>query len=246
MSDSLWVAGMIAVESVLQAESREMRAIYTALDRFDSRLAQLRRLARERGVPLEARTEAEVRALAESGSHGGIVAEVGPRRMQPLDALAVGEAPVVVMLDGVEDPFNFGQAVRSLYAAGIDGLVVRPRNWLSAGTAIRASAGATEFLATAEAESPEAAAEALRGRGWRVAVAAEDGQPMGAVDLTGPLLLVIGGEKRGVTRSFQRAADLRVRIPYGRPFAHALGTTGAATALAFEVMRQRSSRSVGQ
>ena len=240
MSDWLWIAGMIAVESVLQAESREVRVIYSTLERFDSRLARLNRLARERGVPIEAQRPDALTPLVGSDSHGGVVAQVGPRVMQPLDALVAGDAPVVVMLDGVEDPFNFGQAVRSLYAAGIDGLVVRPRNWLSAGTAVRAAAGATEFMPTAEAESPETAAEALRARGLRVAVADEDGQPMGECDLTGPLLLVIGGEKRGVTRSFRRAADLRVRIPYGRPFAHALGTTGAATALAFEVLRQRS------
>ncbi len=246
MSDWLWIAGMIAVESVLQAESREMLVIYSTLDRFDGRVSRLRRLARERGVPIEEKDEDTMAALVGSDSHGGVVAQVGPRRMLPLDALIGGQAPVVVMLDGVEDPFNFGQAVRSLYAAGIDGLVVRPRNWLSVGTAVRASAGATEFMPTAEAESPEAAAEALRTHGFRVAIGDEGGQPMGESDLSGPLLLIIGGEKRGVTRSFQRVADLRVRIPYGRPFAHALGTTGAATALAFEVLRQRGSGVVGQ
>jgi 23S rRNA (guanosine2251-2'-O)-methyltransferase len=238
MSEWLWVAGMIAVESVLQARSRPVRVIYTSHDRFDSRLARVNKLAREQGVPVEAHDVPALSAVVGDG-HGGIAAQVGPRALSSLDDLAQGDAPVLFMLDGVEDPFNFGQAVRSLYAAAIDGLVVRRRNWLAVGTAVRASAGATEFMPTAEVESPEAAAEALRERGWRVAVAAEDGQPMSEVDLTGPLLLVIGGEKRGVTRSFQRAADLRVRIPYGRRFAHALGTTGAATALAFEVMRQR-------
>ena len=54
-------------------------------------------------------------------------------------------------------------------------------------------------------------------------------------------LLLIGGETRGITRSIVRAADLRVSIPYGRPFAHALGTATAAAALAFEVLRQRQS-----
>lgn len=239
MSEWLWVAGMIAVESVLRAESREMRVIHSTFDRFDSRMARLNRLARERGVAIEAQSPDALAALVDSESHGGVAAQVGPRRMSPLDDLIAGQSPVVVMLDGVEDPFNFGQAVRSLYAAGIDGLIVRPRNWLSVGTAVRASAGATEFMPVAEAKSAEVAAEALRVRGLRVAVAAEDGRPMGEVDLRGPLLLVIGGEKRGVTRSFQRTADLRVRIPYGRPFAHALGTTGAAAVLAFEVMRQR-------
>jgi len=98
-------------------------------------------------------------------------------------------------------------------------------------------------MPTAEAESAEVAAEHFRARGFRVAVATSDkAQPMGTVDLAGPLLLLIGGEKRGITRSFMRTADLRVSIPYGRPFAHALGTATAAAALAFEILRQRQER----
>jgi 23S rRNA (guanosine2251-2'-O)-methyltransferase len=61
-------------------------------------------------------------------------------------------------------------------------------------------------------------------------------------DLTTPLFLVVGGEKRGVTRSFADMADLRLKIPYGREFRQSLGTTPAAAILAFEVMRQRMSK----
>jgi 23S rRNA (guanosine2251-2'-O)-methyltransferase len=147
---------------------------------------------------------------------------------------------VIVFLDGVEDPYNFGQSVRALYAAGIDGLVLRPRNWLSAAaTVIRASAGATEFMPTAVAE-PEEALAAARARGLPLAVADTEGaRPMYEVDLAGPLFLVIGGEKRGVGRSVMNAADMRISIPYGRDFAHDLGTAGATAVLAFEVLRQR-------
>jgi tRNA G18 (ribose-2'-O)-methylase SpoU len=60
--------------------------------------------------------------------------------------------------------------------------------------------------------------------------------------LTAPLFLIIGGEKRGVTRSFADAADMRLKIPYGREFRQSLGTTAAAAVLAFEVMRQRLSK----
>lgn len=240
MSEWQWVAGMIAVEAVVTAGAREVKAIHSTFDRFDSRMARLNKLARARSIPIETATAADIEALTGATGHGGIAAEVGPRVMSPLDDLLVAPAPVIVMLDGVEDPYNFGQAVRAFYAAGIDGLIVRPRNWLSAGPAIRASAGATEFMPTAEVESPEAAAAALRPRGLRVAVATvERATPMGEADLTGPLFLVIGGEKRGITRSFERTADLRVSVPYGRDFPHALGTATAATALAFEILRQR-------
>ncbi len=242
MDEWVWISGMIAVESVLEANSREVKAVYVTHERFDSRIARLNKLARDRRVPIYEQRQDFIDAVAEAKGHGGVAAEVGPRQLTPLAELAPSPTAVVVMLDGVEDPFNFGQAVRSLYAAGIDGLVVRPRNWLSVGLVVRASAGATELMATAEVESAESAAEHFRARGFRIAVATTDkAQPMGTVDLTGPLLLLIGGEKRGITRSFVRAADLRVSIPYGRPFAHALGTATAAAALAFEVLRQRQS-----
>lgn len=240
MKEWLWISGIIAVESVLEANSREVRGIHVSHDRFDSRIVRLNKLARERRVPIHEQREDFIDAATGAKGHGGVAAEVGPRRMTPLPELAVGEKPVVVMLDGVEDPFNFGQAVRSLYAAGIDGLVVRPRNWLSVGPVVRASAGATELMPTAEAESVGVAIEHFRERGFRIGAAtATMAEPMGQVDLAGPFLLIVGGERRGITRSLLRAVDVRVSIPYGRPFPHELGTAFAATVLAFEVLRQR-------
>lgn len=149
--------------------------------------------------------------------------------------------PFIVMLDGIEDPFNFGYAVRAVYAAGADGLIVRPRNWLSAaGTVARASAGASERIPTAVAESIDVAAGALRQLGLRVACTAKEGATdLYQVDLSVPLFLVIGGEKRGITRSFIETADILINIPYGRPFAQSMGTAAATSVLAFEVMRQR-------
>jgi 23S rRNA (guanosine2251-2'-O)-methyltransferase len=145
------------------------------------------------------------------------------------------------MLDGVEDPFNFGQAVRAFYAAGADGLVLRSRNWMSAaGVVARSSGGASELMPTAIVETTQDAADFFRARGLRIAVAAkEQAKSIYEADLSGALFLVIGGEKRGVTRSFADAADVRLSIPYGRRFAHSLGTTAAAAVLAFEIMRQR-------
>lgn len=241
MDEEEWIAGGIAVESVLEAENRAVSLVLVRRDRLDGRVARVQRLARERGVPVERLAAEEMAVRASVEARDGLLARVGPRRLLTLDDLltAAGPAPALMMLDGVEDPYNFGQAVRALYAGGVDGLIVRPRHWLSAETVIRASAGASEFMPAAVAESVEAAATACRAHGLRVVVADEAGEPMGGVDLRGPLLLVIGGEKRGVTRSFLAAADLRVRIPYARPFPHALGAAGAATVLAFEMMRQR-------
>jgi 23S rRNA (guanosine2251-2'-O)-methyltransferase len=128
-----------------------------------------------------------------------------------------------------------------MYAAGAAGLIVRPRNWMSAaGVVARASAGASEWIPTAVAETALDAADYFRSRGLRIAVADEDkAVSIYDADLAGPLFLVIGGEKRGITRSFLDQADLRLRIPYAREFDQSLGTTAAAAILAFEIMRQR-------
>ncbi len=243
MDEYQWIEGAVAVESVLQSNSREVTAIYVRSDRYDTATARLQQSARALVVPVERVAGEVIAAHMPEGSTSGIIARVGPRRFSALDELIFGHAPVIVMLDGVEDPFNFGQAVRSLYAAGIDGLVVRPRNWLTAAaTVIRASAGACEMMPTAAAETADVVAM-FRGRGVPVAIATpNDARPMFDVDLTGPLLLIIGGEKRGVARSVVQLADVRVSIPYGRDFTLDLGTAGAAAALGFEILRQRLER----
>ncbi len=143
MEDYQWIEGAVAVEAVLRAQSREMAELLISRERFDGRVARLQQLARELGVAVSRVSAATIGEHVPGEAHGGVIAKVGARRMSALDDLFVPAAPVIFVLDGVEDPHNFGQAVRSMYAAGIDGLVVPTRNWLSAaGTVVRASAGA--------------------------------------------------------------------------------------------------------
>ncbi|MGQ9849792.1 MAG: TrmH family RNA methyltransferase, partial [Aggregatilineaceae bacterium] len=237
--------GFVSVRAALKAGSRPLHAILIRQDKRDAGIAWLERTARSAGIPVRRVVASEIEAHVSGSTHGGVIALAGPRRFVALDDLGAGQpAPFVAMIDGVEDPFNFGQAVRALYAAGCDGLVLRPRNWMTAaGVVARASAGASEWLPTAIAETVEKAAEHFRARGLRVAVAdEEDAVPLYDVDLTGPLFLVIGGEKRGITRSFRQGADLRLAIPYGSAFDQSLGTAAATAVIAFEVLRQRRAR----
>lgn len=236
------VEGHVSVEAVLEAAVRRVHRIW-AVRPGDRRLGRLRALAHERSVVIEAVDPQLVDELAAGRSHGGVIGLVGPRRERRVgDLLAeVGEGSFIVMLDGIEDPFNYGQAVRALYAAGVDGLVIR-RSWETAiGTVTRASAGATELLPMARASSVDDAATACRRAGLRVAcaVASADAVDLADADLTGPLFLLIGGERRGVTRSFVEQADLRVRIGYGRERAPDLGAAASAAIIGFEALRQR-------
>ena len=175
MSEFAILEGFVSVRAALKAGSRPIDAILVRRDKWDRGIAWLEHAARDAGIPFERVDSAEIDAIAQGNTHGGVIARVGPRAFLALDDLAAGEAaPFVAMLDGVEDPFNFGQAVRALYAAGAHGLVVRPRNWLSAaGIVARASAGASEWMPTAVAETALEAAEHFRARGLTVASAAK-------------------------------------------------------------------------
>jgi 23S rRNA (guanosine2251-2'-O)-methyltransferase len=242
MSEQTLLEGFISIRAALKANSRPIYGITVRRDKWDKGIAWLERTATQAGIPFE-RVEADtIDTLANGSTHGGLIAQVGPRQFVDITEIGQGQpTPFVVMLDGVEDPFNFGQAIRAMYAAGAAGLIVRPRNWMSAaGVVARASAGASEWIPTAVAETALDAADYFRSRGLRIVVADEDkAVSIYDADLAGPLFLVIGGEKRGITRSFLDQADLRLRIPYAREFDQSLGTTAAAAILAFEIMRQR-------
>lgn len=245
LDEQAMLEGAVAVEAALWARSRPFEAVYLRRDRHEAGDARIERLAKQAGVPVYRVDAAGIDQRAQGKTHGGVLAVVGPRRFVGFDEVLAGQgAPFVAMLDGVEDPYNFGQAVRALYAAGATGLIVRPRNWMSAAAVVaRASAGASERLPTAVAESAQEAADAFRARGLLIAVTdITRAVDIYEADLTVPLFLLVGGEKRGVTRAFADAADLRLRIPYGREFRLSLGTAGAAAVLAFEVMRQRRGR----
>lgn len=243
-AENALLEGFISVSAALQGGHREMHSILLRADKSDGQTRRLEQLARAAGVPVERVPDEAIEAQAGGRTHGGILARVGPYRFAVLDTLAADTPrPFVAIVDGVEDPFNFGASVRALYAAGADGLVLRPRNWLSAaGTVARASAGTSELIPTALAETAADAAAFFRARGLTVACATEErgSVPLYDADLSVPLFLLLGGEKRGITRSFLDQADLKLRIPYGRPMPHSLGTASATAVIAFEIMRQRS------
>ena len=149
MDEQTILEGLVSIQAVIDSGSRAVEAIYIQRGRRHRSRAvpRLLRSAQNRSIPVEYVGQETIESLADGQTHGGIIALVGPRRYVSLeDIVSDSDCPFVVMLDGIEDPFNFGAAIRALYAAGTDGLVVRPRNWMSAaGVVARSSAGASEL-----------------------------------------------------------------------------------------------------
>ena len=243
MSEHVILEGQLAVRAALRAEAREVHGVYVDGARRLRGIEGLERLAGAVGAAIERVDSEFIAARATGKSHGGVIAVVGPRRFLQLEELLGGDAPLVVMLDGVEDPFTLGHSIRSLYAAGVDGIVLRRRDWSTAeAVVVRSSAGASELAPLALAESADEAADACRRAGLTIACTAKrNATSIYAVDLTGGLFVLIGGERRGITRSFLDKADLLLTVPYGRRFDAALTAGAAAAVIAFEAMRQRKS-----
>ena len=236
--------GFLSILAAIEAQSRPIQHVLIHdKKRYDKRLAYLRHTAERADITVEYVPQERIEQLTDGNTHGGVVAVVGERRFVELvDLIPVDKVAFIAMLDGIEDPFNFGYAIRALYAAGVNGVVVRPRNWTTAASVVgRASAGAAERIPMAIADTASSAAEFYRQHQLTIATTAKTESSLSVfqADLTQSLFILIGGERRGVTRSFMDQADIVLEIPYGREFDQSLGTISAVSTIAFEVFRQR-------
>lgn len=195
--------------------------------------------AEELGFSLALCDREDIDAMALGNTHGGVLAVCGSRTIPKFTPDAVPDNGFYVMLEGIEDPYNFGYALRSLYAAGVNGVLLPERNWMTAaGVVCRASAGASELLPLWACGGVEAAS-CFKGKGYKVVCAdLRDSVPLYDADLSLPLFLVVGGEKRGISGALLGMADTRVRIDYARDFGASLSAASAATVVGYEVYRQ--------
>ncbi len=260
---TVYLQGHLAVDAALTAKVRRVHEVFVDEDKTDRPTRQVKRKAREADVGVRRRSRAQLDKLlaaatpqpkagttAPVANHGGVLARVDTRKLAKLGSWSAhvqGQPAFYAMLEGVEDPYNFGYAIRSLYAAGCHGLIVRPRNWAqnpyAEATVARAAAGALDLLPMAEAEDLDAVTQwAQRMSVALVATAkTDDATDATAADLTQPMVLLIGGEKRGLPKRILERADQRVALGYGRVgYDPSLGTVAATSVLAFEVLRQRS------
>lgn len=240
--------GMTSIRAVLKSidngtSDRKIVEIMYDSERADARSKEinyLSKIADIYGFSIKKLTSPEINSLAIGNSHGGILAKCTERTIPPLSAAeSIPENGFFVMLDGIEDPYNFGYSLRSIYASGADGIILPPRNWLTAaGVVARASAGASELLPLYTSD-PSEAADYFKKIGYKVVCADKPNSvSIYEADLSKPVFLIVGGEKRGIRASVLNKADEIVRIDYGRDFGASLSAASASTVIAYEIFRQ--------
>ena len=249
--DALCFEGMTSIRAIIEGinsgvNDRQISTILYDKDKSDKNaktLGYLKAVSSKYNFNLE---EADAKALEEialGNSHGGIIAICKERSIPTLTEEIFNEEILkdgfYAMIQGIEDPYNFGYALRSLYAVGCNGIILGERNWMSAaGVVCRSSAGASEMFRVYKCDEIEAA-DLFKKNGYNIVCADErTDNVLGECPLHFPILLVVGGEKRGISRGLLDLADTLVKIPYGREFKASLSAASATTMFAYEIMRQ--------
>ena len=226
------------LEALRAGRVRELRVG----ERADGRLKQLLALAGERGVRVRRVAADALERDSRRGVHQGVVAEIEEGADYSIDEIVTGAsaAPLIVVLDGIEDPHNLGAILRTADAAGVDGVVVQSRRAASrGGVAAKASAGALAHVKVAEVVNIARAVEELKEAGvWTVGLASEAADPYDAIDLTLPTALVLGAEGAGLRRLVRERCDRLASIPM-RGHVGSLNVSVAAGVVLFEAVRQR-------
>jgi 23S rRNA (guanosine2251-2'-O)-methyltransferase len=235
----LVIYGVNPVREALRAgRVRELRVA----ERAAGRIAELITAAERAGVAVRRVSAAELDRAARGGVHQGVAAQLDAAQAPDIAELVRGAraAPLLVVLDGIEDPHNVGAILRTVDAAGADGVVRQSRHAAPlGGAAAKASAGAVSHVKIAEVVNIARALEELKDAGvWTLGLAADAPKRYDDVDLTLPTAIVLGGEGSGLRRLVRDRCDWLVSIPM-RGHVDSLNVSVAAGVVLFEALRQR-------
>lgn len=237
--------GRQAVREALRAGRRRGGALYLARGLAASEtLTEIRE--RARGLPLHTLDREQLDALTAGANHQGVALAAGPYPYASLDQpLALAQArcqpPLLLLLDRVQDPQNLGALLRSAEACAVHGVIL-PRHRAAGVTpaVVNASAGAVEHLLICQETNLTATIKQLKTAGlWVAGLEAHPrAQPYDAVDLRGPLAIVVGSEGFGLSRLVAEQCDWLLQLPMAGQI-NSLNAAVAGSVLLFHVARGR-------
>lgn len=238
--------GMTSISSIISSiESGSPRKLTKVLynrDKAKSKYNELKFLeikSSELGFEMEGVSHSHIDSITQGKTHGGIVALCTKKPIQELSNDAIIDGGFYVVLEGIEDPYNFAYAIRSLYASGVDGVIVPQDRFKDAsGLICKGSAGTSELINIWSCDTLRAI-DIFKSKNYKIVSAGiRNSVSLYDADLKKPLLLIVGGEKRGISSAVLEKSDEIVRIEYGKRFNGSLPASAAATVLGFEIYRQ--------
>lgn len=245
MSQISYVGGMHAVKALLKANAADTRSLMIQKGRRDSRVRSIVSLAQKAGIVVREVSKHELDQYAGAIEHQGVLAEfVGEpvgNEQGLFELLDSASQPVLVLvLDGLQDPHNFGACLRSSDATGVDAVVVPTDNSVGITPVVRkVASGAAETMPVFQVTNLQRALTKLKAAGiWVYGAAGEADTPIYDLDLTGSVALVMGSEGTGLRRLTKEACDGLFHLPM-QGSVSSLNVSVATGVSLFEVCRQR-------
>ena len=245
MSQLEKIYGVHAVEALLRHHPKRVKQIWLSEGRSEPRVQALLALAADYRVPVGQAERRELDAWVE-GVHQGVVAEVSPSQVwgeAMLDELLdrTETVPLLLVLDGVTDPLNLGACLRTADAAGALAVIVpKDKSATLTGAVRKVACGAAEVMPLVAVTNLARTLEKLQQRGlWVVGTAGEAQQELYQQDMTGPTVLVMGAEGKGMRRLTREHCDFLVKLPMAGSVS-SLNVSVATGVCLFEAVRQRS------
>lgn len=237
------IAGRNAVLEALRGQ-RSINKIIVQDGATGGSLGEIIGLAKSKGIAVEFVKADKLDKLAQGVRHQGVVALAAPIAFQTLDdvfakAEKKGEEPFILLLDELQDPQNVGALIRTADAAGVHGVLMpRRRSCPLNAVVAKISAGAVEYVPVVQIGNIAQTIEELQQRGCWIVGADMDGTDFFAANMTGPIVLVIGAEGKGLGRLVKQKCDNIVSIPMNGGV-NSLNASNAGAVLMYEVVRQR-------
>lgn len=233
------LSGIHPVAEALRAK-HPLDRIVVAQGAGGARLQEIIDLARRAAVPVRFEPRASLDRLSGSSAHQGVVALGAAGKYADLDAAAAA-APLVVVLDGVEDPHNLGAIVRTAHAAGAGAVIVPERRAAGVTEVVaKAAAGALEYLPIVRVTNINRALEDLKQKQyWIYGLDERGNETYDSVEYAAPTAIVLGGEGKGLHEQVRKHCDALVRIPMAGKIS-SLNVSVAAGVVLFEWKRRRT------
>ena len=204
-------------------------------------------MAREKRIEIQYVRRSALDRITDGAAHQGVAAYVSDYQYAEVEDILAkagekGEAPFLVLLDGIEDPHNLGAIIRTADAAGAHGIVIPKRRAVAVTPTVeKAAAGAAEYASIARVTNIGRTIEDLKEKGIWTAAADMSGASVWESDLSGPIAIVIGNEGHGISRLVREKCDFTVSLPMLGNI-NSLNASNAAALLMYEVVRQRTQR----
>ncbi len=244
-ADEQLLVGIHAVTSALKTAAADVEWLRVLAESHNKRLLEIESLARKAGIEIIRTPLSELDRLSAQQRHQGVIAGFKGSNVAPESSLesvldSITDTPLILVLDGIQDPHNLGACLRTAEAAGVQLVVICKDHSVGITPVVRrAASGAAETLSIIQATNLARVLRTLKKHGiWLAGTSDEASDSLYATDLTGPLALVMGSEGSGLRRLTSELCDYLVRIPMAG-HVESLNVSVATGVCLYEINRQR-------